>query len=321
MIHKGTQTIETKRLILRAFTPDDGRAAFENWMSDPKVTEFLRWKTHTDISDSRKIVNEWASGSADPEFYQWAIVPKDVNEPIGTISVVDRNDALGIFHIGYCIGSKWWHKGITSEAFSAVIHFLFEEVGANRIESQHDPENTHSGDVMKKCGLTFEGTLRQADFNNRGIVDACVYSILQSEWQNNTSVWQRLYNAALTVQNDRAVSPFIDAGGVAAALLTKKGNIYTGICIDTASTLGMCAERNAVANMLTNGESRIDKIVAVMPDGKVGAPCGACREYMMQLDRDSGDIEILLDLETEKTVRLKDLIPDWWGAERFRDAE
>ena len=321
MIHKGTQTIETKRLILRAFTPDDAEAAFENWMSDSKVTKFLRWKTHADISDSRKIVNEWVSRSADPEFYQWAIVPKDVNEPIGTISVVDRNEALGIFHIGYCIGSKWWHKGITSEAFSAVIHFLFEEVGANRIESQHDPENIHSGDVMKKCGLTFEGTLRQADFNNRGIVDACVYSILQSEWQNNTSVWQRLYNAALAVQNGRAVAPFIDAGGVAAALMTQKGNIYTGICIDTASTLGMCAERNAVANMLTNGESRIDKIVAVMPDGKVGAPCGACREYMMQLDRDSGDIEILLDLETEKTVRLKDLIPDWWGAERFRDAE
>lgn len=266
-------------------------------------------------------MNEWVSRSADPEFYQWAIVSKDVNEPIGTISVVDRNEALGIFHIGYCIGSKWWHKGITSEAFSAVIHFLFEGVGANRIESQHDPENIHSGDVMKKCGLTFEGTLRQADFNNRGIVDACVYSILQSEWQNNTPVWQRLYNAALTVQNDRTVSPFIDAGGVAAALLTKKGNIYTGICIDTASTLGMCAERNAVANMLTNGESRIDKIVAVMPDGKVGAPCGACREYMMQIDRDSGDIEILLDLETEKTVRLKDLIPDWWGAERFGDTE
>lgn len=74
MIHKGTQTIETKRLILRAFTPDDGRAAFENWMSDPKVTEFLRRKTHADISDSRKIVNEWVSRSADPEFYQWAIV-------------------------------------------------------------------------------------------------------------------------------------------------------------------------------------------------------------------------------------------------------
>ncbi len=130
-------------------------------------------------------------------------------------------------------------------------------------------------------------------------------------------IWNKLYNEALRVQNDRVVSPFIEAGGVAAALLTKAGNIYVGVCIDTASTLGMCAERNAIANMITNGESQIDKIVAVMPDGNVGSPCGACREYMMQLDKDSGEIEILLDLENKKTIRLKELIPDWWGKERF----
>ena len=130
-------------------------------------------------------------------------------------------------------------------------------------------------------------------------------------------MWQELYDAAVAVQNDRTISPFIDAGGVAAAILTKKGNIYVGVCIDTASALGMCAERNAIANMITNGESQIDKIVAVMPDGKVGPPCGACRELMMQLDKDSGNIEILLDLETEKTVKLKELIPDWWGTDRF----
>ena len=133
------------------------------------------------------------------------------------------------------------------------------------------------------------------------------------------AMWKQLYDAAVKVQNARTVSPFIDAGGVAAAILTKRGNIYVGVCIDTASTLGMCAERNAIANMITNGESQIDKVVAVMPDGRVGSPCGACREYMMQLDRDSGDIEILLDLETQKTVRLKDLIPDWWGHSRFEE--
>ncbi len=132
-------------------------------------------------------------------------------------------------------------------------------------------------------------------------------------------MWRKLYDAARKVQNDRKISPFIDAGGVAAAILTKQGNIYVGVCIDTASTLGMCAERNAIANMITNGESQIHKVVAVMPDGKVGSPCGACREYMMQLDKDSGEIEILLDLETEKTVKLKELIPDWWGHERFSE--
>lgn len=130
-------------------------------------------------------------------------------------------------------------------------------------------------------------------------------------------MWNELYKAAVKVQNGRAISPFIDAGGVAAAILTKQGNIYVGVCIDTASTLGMCAERNAIANMITNGESQIDKVVTVMPNGKVGSPCGACREYMMQLDKDSGDIEILLDLDTQKTVKLKDLLPDWWGNDRF----
>ena len=131
-------------------------------------------------------------------------------------------------------------------------------------------------------------------------------------------IWDTLYKKALEVQKSRNISPFIEAGQVSAALLTKQGNIYVGVCIDTACSLGMCAERNAIANMITHGESQIDKIVAIMPDGSVGTPCGACREFMMQLDEHSGDIEILLDLETKKTITLKELVPNWWGEERFR---
>lgn len=130
-------------------------------------------------------------------------------------------------------------------------------------------------------------------------------------------IWSKLYQEARRVQNARTISPFIEAGGVAAAILTKKGNIYVGVCIDTASTLGMCAERNAIANMITNGEHEIDKVVAVVEDGSVGSPCGACREYMMQLAADSSEIEILVDYESRKTVRLGELIPDWWGRERM----
>ena len=132
-------------------------------------------------------------------------------------------------------------------------------------------------------------------------------------------VWEQLYQKARAVQNDCVVSPFIEAGGVAAAVLTKRGNVYVGVCIDTASGLGMCAERSAMAAMLTNGESRIDKVVAVMPDGKVGPPCGACREFMMQLDAESGSIEILLDRDTGRTVFLRELVPDWWGTARFEN--
>ena len=132
-------------------------------------------------------------------------------------------------------------------------------------------------------------------------------------------IWDKLYHEAKKVQNARIISPVIEAGGVAAALITKAGNIYVGVCIDTDCTLGMCAERNAIANMITNGESQIDKILAVMPDGKVGSPCGVCREYMMQLDKDSGEIEILLDLESKRTILLKDLLPDWWGYNKFQN--
>lgn len=130
-------------------------------------------------------------------------------------------------------------------------------------------------------------------------------------------IWQKLYNEAQRVQNGRVISPFMEAGGVAAAVLTKGGNIYVGVCIDTCSSLGMCAERNAMANMLTNGEHEIDKVVAIMPDGRVGPPCGACREFMMQLSKNSGDIEILMDMSSRRTVRLSELVPDWWGADRF----
>ena len=135
------------------------------------------------------------------------------------------------------------------------------------------------------------------------------------------NVWDALYEEAVKVQNGRVISPFVDAGGVAAAILTKAGNIYVGVCIDSCCSLGMCAERNAIANMITNGESEIDKVVAVMSDGSVGSPCGACRELMMQLSKDSPDIEILTDRESKSTVRLGELMPDWWGGARFNDEE
>ena len=127
------------------------------------------------------------------------------------------------------------------------------------------------------------------------------------------NIWKILYDRAKSVQGERKLSPLMEAGSVGASVLTDQGNIYTGICIDTACGMGMCAERNAIANMLTNGESKIVKIAAVMPDGSSGTPCGVCREFMMQLGEDSGNIEILLSLNPLKTVRLKEMFPDWWG--------
>ena len=105
----------------------------------------------------------------------------------------------------------------------------------------------------------------------------------------------------------------MEAGGVAAAIETASGRIYTGVCVDGACTLGICAERNAIFRMLTDGEQVIRRVVAVNWDGKAMPPCGACRELMTQLMPDSyRDIEILLDVEKSEIVRLGDLTPRWW---------
>ena len=126
-------------------------------------------------------------------------------------------------------------------------------------------------------------------------------------------IWQTLYEKAKEVQNGRAISDYVEAGGVAAAILSATGKIYVGVCVDTASTLGICAERNAIFQMITAGDTEIRKVLALMPGGKTGAPCGACRELMVQLmPKNYRDVEIMLDLENETVVTLGELTPSWW---------
>lgn len=125
--------------------------------------------------------------------------------------------------------------------------------------------------------------------------------------------WEELFQAAKAVQKGRSISKYVEAGGVAAAIRAKSGKIYTGVCIDTCSTLGICAERNAIFHMITEGEQEIDQVLAIMPDGRTGAPCGACRELMVQLMPDSyQEIRIMLDITKGKVVTLRELTPAWW---------
>ena len=125
--------------------------------------------------------------------------------------------------------------------------------------------------------------------------------------------WSRLYDAARAVLNPRKISEWMEAGGVAAAVEAESGRIYTGVCVDSACTLGVCAERNAIFNMITNGESRIKRVIAVGWDGKAMPPCGACRELMAQLmPKDYQGIEIMLNNEKNEIVTLGALTPSWW---------
>ena len=183
LTHKGTQTIETSRLILRRAIREDAEAMFRNWASDPEVTKYLTWSTYEKVETAYQILDLWTEEYKKPNYYQWMIVLKELGEPIGSISVVRQSDRVEEAEIGYCIGSPWWHRGITTEALSAVIEYLFLEVGMNRVAARHDPNNPHSGGVMRKCGMKYEGTNRACDRNNQGICDTAQYAILRREWQ------------------------------------------------------------------------------------------------------------------------------------------
>ena len=127
------------------------------------------------------------------------------------------------------------------------------------------------------------------------------------------AIWKNLYDEAMKVLNPRKISEWMEAGCVAAAVESESGKIYTGVCVDSACTLGICAERNAIFNMITQGEQRIRRVIAVNWNGKAMPPCGACRELMAQLMPDGyRDIKIMLDYEKEKVLTLGELTLEWW---------
>ncbi len=181
LIHKGTQKLETQRLILRRAMLEDAQPMYENWACDPEVTKFLTWPAYSSLDAAKERMEIWTEAYGSNDYYQWMIVLKERNQPIGSISVVSMDDQAQKAEIGYCIGRRWWHCGFMTEALQAVIDFLFDQVGMNRIEAKHDPNNPHSGGVMRKCGMKYEGTSRQSSRNNQGVCDTACYSILREE--------------------------------------------------------------------------------------------------------------------------------------------
>ena len=117
-----------------------------------------------------------------------------------------------------------------------------------------------------------------------------------------------LYQAALEVLQPRRISPDVEAGGAPPALVTDQGNVYRGVCIDTSCSMGFCAEHAAIAAMLTAGENRVEKIVAVNWDKHILPPCGRCREFLLQL----GNPETLVLVAENTAVPVKDLLPYAW---------
>ena len=136
-------------------------------------------------------------------------------------------------------------------------------------------------------------------------------------------IWQEMYEKAKIEYHPEEVSPFITAHHVVAAVQSESGKIFTGFCIEGASgVMNLCAERVAALRMYAEtGETVIKRMIAFRsepPKINGGMPCGACREFFMQLNYENRNMEILTDYETRKVVNLNDIIPNWWGDKRYK---
>lgn len=181
LTHKGTQDLFTRRLKLRKLISSDAELMFKNYLTDERVARFLSWEPYKNVDEARNFVSERINEYSCPNVYFWAI---DYNgETIGGISAISVDEKNCSCEIGYCIAYDYWNKGITSESLNAVIDYLFKEVNMHRIMAKHDIENPASGMVMKKCGMTYEGRLREHYLRFDGTFsDAIVFGILRDEY-------------------------------------------------------------------------------------------------------------------------------------------
>lgn len=136
-------------------------------------------------------------------------------------------------------------------------------------------------------------------------------------------IWEKIYNAAKNQYHPQEVSPFVYAHHVVCALESESGEIFTGFCIESCSgVMNLCAERVAALNMYVNsGQTVIKRMIAFRdqpPYGEEsGMPCGACREFLLQLSSENRNTQILMDYDSRKTITLGELIPAWWGEKRY----
>ena len=298
----------TRRLVLRRWNQKDAEDLYR-YACDPDVGPIAGWPPHKNPDESRAVIRDVLNGRE-----AYAICLKEDRKAIGAIELklnghtdlTDRDDEC---EMGYWLGKPFWGRGIVPEAVTEMLRRAFEDIGMQKVWVGYYEGNSKSKRVQEKCRFRFQRKSEGVDVplmqeKRTGYVS----SLTKDQWQ-----WDRLYAAAAAVRKERRISDYVTCGEVSAAILSGSGRIYTGVCIDTCSTLGICAERNAIFNMITNGEQVIEKVIAILPDGSSGAPCGACRELMVQLMPEKyKDVQIMMDYEAENVVTLGELTPAWW---------
>ena len=151
-----TVLLQTKRLLLRRFTPADANWIWQRWAGDPIATRFVRWNPHPTAADTAALVKSWCFAyEEEPDYYNWAIVLSGTDEPIGSIGLSQPD---GRPELGFILGQRWWGKGYAAEAALAVCHFLHTKAGISVIYARHAAENTACGRALEKAGFSYYHT-------------------------------------------------------------------------------------------------------------------------------------------------------------------
>lgn len=164
MKNLGTKTLETNRLILRKFTPEDAHGMFYGWASDTRTTRYLSWNPHRNIEETQNLISSWI-GRYDDNYYNWVVELRSTHELIGNISAISINQRHHNCEIGYCYGSKYWNQGYATEALKAVITYMLYECEMHLVEAKHQSMNPASGKVMEKAGMTKDAVLKERRYH------------------------------------------------------------------------------------------------------------------------------------------------------------
>ncbi|MBQ8954246.1 MAG: GNAT family N-acetyltransferase [Clostridia bacterium] len=173
--------IETERLVLRRLEMADAQDIFD-YGRDPEVARHVLWEPYRSVSESRSYIRNMQRRYRLGEASSWGIELKETGRVVGTIGYMWYQEEHSSVEVGYSLARPHWNKGLMTEALRAVIAHSFETLHVNRVEAQHELTNPASGEVMKKCGMRFEGTLRQRLRNKGRYVDVALYAILREDY-------------------------------------------------------------------------------------------------------------------------------------------
>ena len=174
-------TLETERLILRKVASEDAEDMFA-YASNPNVAEHVTWDPHQNLNESMEIINRILTRYKENGISPWGIVLRSSNKFISTCGFFDWSSKHNRAEIAYAISETYWGQGYTTEAARSVIDLGFNHGQLNRIEARCKIPNIGSARVMEKCGMTFEGILRQHVSLKNQYHDMKLYSILRHEW-------------------------------------------------------------------------------------------------------------------------------------------